>query len=262
MDIFEFRAKRVVDTEGVFDSNPMAIGSDVSGLFIRLKNLMISEVHTQWDIAFLDTYIKSAMVPRSLRWEVTPQKGEPNLDGWYKYFNDAGVDFLRFLVQRKGEKLIRLDEEIKLFKEKLLPFNNEDDYREGSKSLLKTLKKRKRTKNLKRRKSTSGKQRIINPVMYSLGRKSWPLGTRDPILWIPRPRVHHLGEEVLILHPPSRGGCLIIHQGGTLHKTKTQIIANVNPLIKVWSSPPPGGQDRAIGLGPPGIFHRKAGRMT
>lgn len=150
MDIFDLRA-RVVNTEGVFDSTPTAPGSDISGLFMQLKNLLVAEIHTQWDIVFLETYIRSTMVPRSLRWEVCPQKGDTNLAGWAKYFNEFGVAFLRFLAERKSGKLARLDEEMKLVKDLLVPLKNGDEYKEHSTNLLKTLereeKEQKKNKN-------------------------------------------------------------------------------------------------------------------
>lgn len=152
MDIFEFRAKRVVDTSGVFDSTPMALDSGISGLFTRLKNLTTSEMHTQWDIAFLETYIREAMVPRSLRWEVPPQQGDPDLEGWVKFFNDAGLGLLRFLIQRKSDKLLRLDGEIKNIKEQLTPHINSEDYKEQSKGLLKTLEKEDKDQKIKKKK--------------------------------------------------------------------------------------------------------------
>lgn len=108
----------MVNIDGVFETFKEGDG-DLGGVFMRLKNLTVSEIHTQWDIAFLETYIKHLMVPRSLRWEVCPQKGETDLEGWYKYFNEAGLGFLKFLGERKAIKLKRLDDEIKLIKEKL-----------------------------------------------------------------------------------------------------------------------------------------------
>lgn len=56
MDIFEYRATRVVNTNGVFEVYKEEEG-DLGGLFMRLKNLTVSEMRTQWDIAYLDTYI-------------------------------------------------------------------------------------------------------------------------------------------------------------------------------------------------------------
>lgn len=41
MDIFYFRARRVVNTAGVFDSTPMSAGSDVSVLFMRFQQKFI-----------------------------------------------------------------------------------------------------------------------------------------------------------------------------------------------------------------------------
>ncbi|XP_077346362.1 uncharacterized protein LOC143989996 [Lithobates pipiens] len=126
--------------------------TDVGGLFVRLKNLTTSEIHAQWDIAFLETYIREAMVARSLRWEVSPPRGDPDVESWYKFFNDAGIDLLRFLVRRKTEKLTRLDEDIKIIKEKLTPFVNGGEYKECSKNLQKVLEKEERDQKIKKKK--------------------------------------------------------------------------------------------------------------
>lgn len=69
----------VVNTDGVFQTYSDNSG-DLNGLFIRLKNLTTSEIHTPWDVAFLETYIKLNMVPWSLRWQVSPQKGDLELE--------------------------------------------------------------------------------------------------------------------------------------------------------------------------------------
>lgn len=99
---------------------------------MRLKNLMVSEIHTQWDIIFLGQYVTDSMVPRSLRWEVSPQKGETDLQDWFRYFNEAGGKFLEFLIKKKNDKLARLDIEIKAIKERLSPFNESEEYKERS----------------------------------------------------------------------------------------------------------------------------------
>lgn len=75
------------------------------------------------------------MVPRSLSWEVSPQKGDVQLEDWFTYFNTAGVNFLIFLIGRKNAKLVKLDEEIKSIKEKLHPINESSDYKDKSQSL-------------------------------------------------------------------------------------------------------------------------------
>lgn len=51
MDVFDFRATRMVNTEGVFEVFKDGDG-DLDGLFARLKNITVSETHTQWDIVF------------------------------------------------------------------------------------------------------------------------------------------------------------------------------------------------------------------
>lgn len=92
------------------------------------------------------------MVPRSLRWEVPPQKGDSDLEDWFKYFNLAGVSFLRFLVERKAIKLARLDEEIKTIKVKLDPFKEGDGYKEKYLNLLNLLEKEDKEQRNKKKK--------------------------------------------------------------------------------------------------------------
>lgn len=150
MDIFEFRATRVVNTDGVFETFKEGDG-DLGGLFTGLKNPLPKSTLSGY-IAFLETYIKNYMVPRSLRWEVCPQRGEVELEEWYKYFNEAEVNFLWFLVERKTSKLGRLDDEVKNIKEKITPFKSSDEYIERSKNLLKLLEKEDREQKIKKKK--------------------------------------------------------------------------------------------------------------
>lgn len=107
MDIFDYRASRVVNTEGVFVAT--STDTEIGGLFLRLKNIMVSELHLQWDLVFLEQYVSEGMIPRSLRWDIHPQQGETDLDSWFKYFNNAGVNFLGFLINRKRNRLSILD---------------------------------------------------------------------------------------------------------------------------------------------------------
>lgn len=153
MDIFEYRAARKVNTEGVFTA--INNDSEIGGLFTRLKNIMTSEIHLQWDILFLEQYISESMVPRSLRWEVHPQQGDPDLDSWYKYFNEAGIKFLDFLVTRKKTRLPLLDREIKEIKDKLLTFKNSNEYNSLSGGLQTHLEKEDRDQKNKKRKKYS-----------------------------------------------------------------------------------------------------------
>lgn len=122
-----------VNTDGVF----FVIGNDteIGGMFLRLKNTMVSELHLQWDIVFLKQYITEGMVSKSLRWEVQPQQGDLDLDSWYRYFNEAGINFLGFLISRKQSRLQVLDREIKELKDKLLNFKNSTEYNSLSTNL-------------------------------------------------------------------------------------------------------------------------------
>lgn len=151
MDVFDYRASRVVNTEGVFvaTSNDTEIG----GLFLRLKNVMVSEPHLQWDVAFLKQYVSENMIPRSLRWNVHPQQGETDLDSWFKYFNEVGINFLGFLSTRKCNRLLLLDREIKELKDELLVHKNSVEYNALSSNLQAHLvKEDKDQKNKKHKK--------------------------------------------------------------------------------------------------------------
>lgn len=134
MDIFDFRSQHIINTEGVFDGR-VEQADEVGGLFLRLKNLLTSELHTSWDVAYLEQYISQKMVPRSLRWEVNPQKGETDLEGWFIYFNDTGIQFLVFLLGKKRDKLKTLNGEISLVKDKLLPYKDQEIYKQKSDQL-------------------------------------------------------------------------------------------------------------------------------
>lgn len=151
MVIFEYRASKVVNTNWVFQMYSDK-DSDLGGMFTRLKNLTMSEIHTQWNVAFLDTYIKLNMVPRSLRWQVSPQKGDLELEEWFRYFNEAGVKFLRFLVSRKKSKLTKLDSEIKTLKDSLLPPRESEEYKNRTTNVLKVLDKEEKEQKAKKRK--------------------------------------------------------------------------------------------------------------
>lgn len=134
MDIFDYRASRTVNLDGVFS----VTGNDteLGGLFRRLKNIKTFELHILWDLAFLEQYISECMVPRSLWWEVQPQQGDPDLDSWFKYFNEAGTNFWGFLIsKKKRNRLSTLDKEIKELKEKLVTHKNSLEYNSLSSKL-------------------------------------------------------------------------------------------------------------------------------
>ncbi|XP_040192018.1 vomeronasal type-2 receptor 26-like [Rana temporaria] len=171
MDIFEFRAKKLLNTEGVFESYKEDEG-DLNGLFTRLKNVLVSENHTKWDIAYLESYMKLGMVPRSLRWEVPPQKGDLDFDGWFKYFNTAGISFLKFLVDKKITKLGSLDDEIKALKIKLDPLKESEEYKDKSANLLNLLEKEDRDqKNKKKKKFNRDLEDYQNGLVFNWQKK-------------------------------------------------------------------------------------------
>lgn len=150
MDIFEYRSQIVTNTEGVFDGidDPR---DDLAGCFLRLENVTIAEVHTRWDIAYLEEYVRLNMAPRSLRWDVNPQKEDSELAEWFKYFNEAGVNFLQFLIAKKKRKLTTLDLEINNIISKLTPFKSESEYMQRLEALKSILIKEESEQRIKKK---------------------------------------------------------------------------------------------------------------
>lgn len=158
MDIFEFPSSRCIDLKGAFNDVVDQQNNDLGGLFVRLKNLMIVEVHGNWDVAFLEKYLDDQMVPRSLRFEISPQDDDIDIAVWYKYFNDVGLDLLRFLIGRKRRKLNKLDEDITDVKTKLTPYKELDEYKNRSDSLKRILEKEDIDQKTKKKKKYSRDQ--------------------------------------------------------------------------------------------------------
>lgn len=168
MGVFEYRTSRSLNTDGVFvNTNP---DSEMGGLFTRLKSLMISELHLQWDTAFLEQYIKEQMVPKGLRWDIHPQQDKPDLESWFKYFNKTGLKLLQFLVDKKKIKLSLIDTEIKELRDKLIPYRTSAEYIALSTNLKSILEKEEKDQRIKKQKSIIGISRIIPLIWFSIGR--------------------------------------------------------------------------------------------
>lgn len=153
MDVFEYRSSRSFSTNGIFVTNDT--NTEMSGLFVRLKNVMFSELHLQWDVAFLEQYVMENMVPRGLRWDVQPQQGETDLATWCEYFNKAGLKLIEFLVERKKARLPALDKEIKDLRDKLMPSSSTPEYTTLSSNLKTLLEKEERDQKNKKQKKYS-----------------------------------------------------------------------------------------------------------
>lgn len=175
MDIFDFRSQYTINTEGVFNGE-VEQADEVGGLFLRLKNLLTSELHTSWDVAYLEQYISQKMVPRSLRWEVNPQKGEVDLEGWFIYFNDTGVKFLVFLLGKKRDKLKYLNDEVALVRDKLLQFKDQEIYKSKSDQLRQFLEKEDSDqRNKKKKKYNRDLADYSNKMVFK-----WQIATDEP----------------------------------------------------------------------------------
>lgn len=150
MDVFDYRTNRSVNTEGVFTL--LKTDTEIGGLFLRLKNLMVSELHLDWDIVFLEQYSKERMVPRGLRWNVYPQQGDSDLESWFRYFNDTGISLLNFLIDKKRTRMITIDKEIKEIREKLTSHRSTPEYISHSTSLRNHLEKEEKDQKIKKQK--------------------------------------------------------------------------------------------------------------
>lgn len=115
--MYSKQSERKTNHSGVF-YHESEDQSDLRGTFMCLKNYMVTLIQTQWDIVFLEQYLKEAMIPRSLRWNVFPEKynSDNELKDWFQYFNDAGTKFLGYLIGKKNKKLKWLETEINILK--------------------------------------------------------------------------------------------------------------------------------------------------
>lgn len=178
MDVFDYRTNRTFSTEGVFVS--ISSDSEMGGLFVRLKNLMTTELHLQWDSAFLEQYLKDNMVPRGLRWDVHPQQGDLELDAWFRYFNEAGISFITFLLGKKRARLTTIDKDIKEIRDKLLPFKATPEYMSLSTNLKIHLEKEEREQKVKKQKKyTRDTNDYKTHQVFSWQSKDSVLGTQD-----------------------------------------------------------------------------------
>lgn len=95
------------------------------------------------------------MVPRGLRWDIHPQQDEVEVETWFHYFNEAGINLLGFLIDRKRNRLTLIDREIKELqeiKEKLLPHKSTPEYLSLSANLKSHLEKKEKDQRIKKQK--------------------------------------------------------------------------------------------------------------
>lgn len=154
MDIFEYHSKRVLAVEEVFDVTSIDT-TNLRGIFMRLKNVMVAELHASWDIIFLEKYAQEKMIPRSLRWNINPDQGDTELLEWFQFFNGAGISLLNFLIDKKRKKVCRLNKEITEIKEKLTPFMQDEAYKLYNQELREILTMEGEEQKTKKRKKIS-----------------------------------------------------------------------------------------------------------
>lgn len=69
------------------------------------------------------------MVPRGLRWDILPQQDEVDGEAWYHYFNEAGVNLLCFLMDKKRIRLALIEDKEQRNKKQKKYTRDANDYR-------------------------------------------------------------------------------------------------------------------------------------
>ncbi|XP_040212843.1 uncharacterized protein LOC120943544 [Rana temporaria] len=131
MDVFSFLDKRQVNLEDVFNASaPVKKNSDLESLMRKLGHNMEKKISLWWDIVTFERYIKDNIVPRRLRWDITPNDGlldQASIDEWFKFFNIKGSELLMFLLDRKKRKLKLIEQIILEVKEELEAYKDSGD---------------------------------------------------------------------------------------------------------------------------------------
>lgn len=117
---------------------------------------------------------RNAWSSRGLRWDVHPQQGDSDLEPFFRYFNEVGIIFLNFLVDKKQLRLTIIEKEIKDLKDKLTPYKTTSEYISLSTNLRNPLEKEEREPRTK-------KQKQYNPnvndyetnLVFSLQKKGY-----------------------------------------------------------------------------------------
>lgn len=120
----------------------------------RLGHNMEKKVSLWWDTSTFETYLKESLVPRRLRWDVPLNDGltdQESNEEWFKFFNDKGLELLRFLLERKQRKIKIIDQNITQLKEELEVYKETTEFKTLTTQLNKDLIKK--DKEVQQRKS-------------------------------------------------------------------------------------------------------------
>lgn len=156
MDVFTYMDKRKINLEEVFNASNSNITKnlDLESLMRRLGHNMEKKVSLWWDTCTFETYLKKNLVPRRLRWDVPPNDGlsdQESNEEWFKFFNDKGLELLRFLLERKQRKIKMIDQNIAQLKEELEVYKETTEFKTLTTQLNKDLMKK--DKEVQQRKS-------------------------------------------------------------------------------------------------------------
>lgn len=86
-----------------------------------------------------------------------PQSDILDTTEWFQFFNQAGLNLIQFLLSKKQQKLLKIDEEICALREKLNPNKGDDDYNKRPEALKKHLEK----EETEQRNKNKNKQRCL-----------------------------------------------------------------------------------------------------
>lgn len=116
MDIFDLRAKHTINLEGLLSEEEIDCEPDgIEDSFRKTKWLLQKELNLKWHLATLNQYIEHKIIPRSLRWDLSPDDlglNEESDNEWAQFFLEKGFELIRFIMKRKQKKLVEVQKNI------------------------------------------------------------------------------------------------------------------------------------------------------
>ncbi|CAH2325361.1 Hypothetical predicted protein [Pelobates cultripes] len=129
MDTWSFKEDIQPNVESI--PQPQKRSDDVRSLIYQLGKIMEKEVHVWWDIAALDFYVNSNIVPRGLRlFKRSAYKHHDLtlLKKWDQLLDKGSLLLKVFLINEKKKDLTQLDQEITALKASIRPLVESGEY--------------------------------------------------------------------------------------------------------------------------------------
>lgn len=126
------RSKHVINMENVLeDVEEYVETEDLESVFRKTKWLLQKELNLKWHIATLTEYIKHRLIPRSLRWDLSPDDvgiNEERDKEWAEFFVEKGLELVNFIIKRKQRRLLEIQKQIDELKKNLEPAKKSEKY--------------------------------------------------------------------------------------------------------------------------------------